>query len=260
MTLLRGLAWLAAAALFVEGCDRTLTFEPAEGSAGTDDAGKGGVAGSGGTGGSGGSGGKDGLISSGGTFPDREPHHDGGASSTDDECREFCGDLGLRCLEVWQTCVECLEHDDCYYKDLVCDRELNRCVPCVANKGCDRGDVCDGWSRQCVESCATEANPDRDCRDDGVCDEDRNICVVCWDDEDCRDSSDGPLCLPGGARCGECVVDGDCRFEAPYCDPVRHDCVACRDSRDCPEPSICHPEAHACMDPRLPWTLPPAPH
>jgi hypothetical protein len=167
--------------------------------------------------------------------------------------------MGLSCLDVWQICVECVEDYDCEDRGLLCDRELNRCVPCDADEGCERGDVCDGWSRQCVETCATEAHPDRDCRDDRMCDERRNVCVVCKTDEDCEGLPGGQLCLPGGARCGECVADADCRPDAPYCDPVQSRCVACRDSRDCGELFVCHPEAHTCTDPRLPWVLPPPP-
>lgn len=240
MTRVRGLVWLAAIAFFAESCDKTLTF---------DDGSPAGATGGGG-----------GTLEPprGGSAGTQDPHEDGGAPGSDGECAEFCGAYGLACFEPVQTCVECVDNYDCY-DGLVCDPDHNRCVSCTVYAGCEGDEVCDGWSHQCLESCATEAHPDRDCRDEKTCDLERNVCIFCMSDEACQNSEHTPFCLTGGARCVECTADRDCYGDFRYCDLVRHECVECLGSRDCPEPFVCHPADHVCFDIGFSQSAPPPP-
>ena len=211
--------------------------------------------GSGGTGaGSGGFGGS--LISDGGASWQKGgtgnyPPPTGGTGFVGNEdCDSFCATLGQRCHFDSQSCVECFKDQDCE-PGLYCHPRLNRCVSCFDELGCPDDRWCDNQG-QCREPCLTSSHPARECRDESqVCDEDRSVCIACRKDEHCEGSEDGPFCLPGGARCAECVADDDCTRDKPRCDPVGFTCVACRDSRDCDFPHVCHPETHECYDSRF---------
>jgi hypothetical protein len=252
MTSRRGLHWLALATLLGTGCDKTLSFDPPEPSA---DGGEPGAFGKGGTAGHGfgGSlGGGYGGWSWGGSSGQYPPAAGGpGFFGDDDDCYSFCSSLDQRCHENEQACVECFNDDDCAPLGRYCDRGLNRCVACRDEFGCPDDAWCDNHG-QCREPCLTEAHPADDCRDEAqLCDERRNVCISCREDQHCTGSLDGPYCLPGGARCVQCVADSDCRRETPRCDPVEFRCVECADSRDCELPYVCHPETHVCYD----WLL-----
>jgi hypothetical protein len=161
---------------------------------------------------------------------------------------DTCQLHGLRCMGEPPTCVECVEDQDCGGRKGHCDPTLHRCTECNPNEGCDRGRVCDGWSRTCVQSCAPAVDPDEDCGGTKlICDRTRGLCVECQSDADCASSPNGPRCPPGGAHCSACSVDADCAGSAHLCDPLTFTCVACADSRDCPAGQLCDPLGHACV-------------
>jgi hypothetical protein len=248
MTLHRGLHWLALATLLGTGCDKTLSFDPpgAAADGGEPDASPmGGNAGAWPGGGVGGGGAGWLWGGSPGEYP---PMAGGRGYSEDDDCFTVCSELGQRCHENEQSCVECFSDQDCGPLGGYCDRGLNRCVACRGEFGCPDDEWCDS-DGQCREPCLTEAHPADDCRDESqVCDERRNVCISCREDSHCEGSPDGPYCLPGGARCVRCVADSDCGWASPRCDPVEFRCVECADSRDCELPFVCDPEAHVCYD------------
>jgi hypothetical protein len=264
MTRRRGLHWLALAVLLGPSCDKTLSFdhaEPADGGA----AGTAGLAGTAGVWGTGASAGIAGYFGEAGSG---EPWQRAGSAGKDpppasggtgflggEDCESYCAYLGQRCYENQQTCVECFADQDCE-PGLFCDRALNRCSRCNREEGCPRDQWCDNGI--CRETCATEANPDRECQDETqVCDERRTVCISCYDDEHCADSPDGPRCADGGARCAECASDIHCGGDVPHCDPLLFRCVECTDSRDCEAPLFCHPQTHVCADPRFKaWPFP----
>jgi hypothetical protein len=266
MTARRGLYWLALAALFGPGCDKTLTFDP-ESSAEGGQPGTAGTAGTAWWAGTPGTAGLHGYAGHVGHAGEGEPWQRAGSPGKDplpatggtgffgeENCESFCAAVGQRCYEDEQTCVECFWDQDC--KDgLYCDRALNRCSTCNRDDGCPGDQWCDNG--MCRETCVSEANPDRECQNETqVCDERRTVCISCWDDEDCAGSPDGPRCADDGARCAECASDIHCGGDLPHCDPLLFRCVECTDSRECEAPWLCHPEAHVCADPRLEWPFP----
>jgi len=162
-----------------------------------------------------------------------------------------CAAVGLYCATEWQACVECTDDAHCPSGAPHCDAALHRCAPCDPTGGCGSGSVCDDWSHGCLRSCASDVDPDHDCRGSSralICDLDRSVCVVCRADADCSDER-LPHCLPGGSRCAECGTDADCGGFVPHCDPLAFACVECRDSRDCAAPAWCDPSAHQCESP-----------
>jgi Cys-rich repeat protein len=171
----------------------------------------------------------------------------GGCADDTNGCAH-CLEYGLHCADEWQACVECVENVDCAADVPYCDPALHRCTPCNTSSGCDPGNVCDGWGHSCMPSCATASAPGYDC-DGGprMCDEQRNVCVLCHDDDDCLGDPLYPHCAPGGARCAECASDRDCPT-GRRCDPLEFACVVCRDSRDCAAGSVCDPATHTCLD------------
>jgi Cys-rich repeat protein len=161
---------------------------------------------------------------------------------------DACERHGLRCTGEPPTCVECVDDDDCGGRHAHCDPALHRCTECNPNAGCDRGRVCDGWSRTCVQSCAPAVDPDEDCGGTRlICDRERSLCVECQSDADCVGSPAGSHCPPGGAHCALCSTDAECGASAPLCDPLTFTCVGCADSRDCPNGQLCDPTLHACL-------------
>ena len=168
----------------------------------------------------------------------------GGARDADN-CAH-CADFGLKCATEWESCVECIDDDDCSASLPYCDPQMHRCLPCNTIDGCATGNVCDGWSHACMRTCATESDPDLDC-DGGpsMCDQKRNVCVACLHDSDCHDPA-LPYCAPGGALCAECASDRNCS-PGWHCDQLSFTCVVCRDSRDCPNDDVCDPTSHACV-------------
>jgi hypothetical protein len=159
----------------------------------------------------------------------------------------------MRCVSSAPGCVECLDDDDCEENTdgrTSCDTSLYRCVQCApgSDNGCSRGRVCYGWSHSCVQSCATEVDPDHDCGFSGglTCDTTSYVCLACMSDDDCKDSNYGPHCVAGQTRCGKCATDADCSGGAPHCDPLKFECVACRDSRDC-STGVCEYDTQTCV-------------
>jgi hypothetical protein len=263
MTARRGLSWLALATLLASGCDKTLSFDPPVDTANGGEPASGGVSGHGG-GGFGGSSGAWSGHSGGG-----EPWQRGGSAGTDSlpiggtgsignlDCPTFCYELGQRCQRNSQKCVECVDDDECEPRGLLCDRSINRCVQCTGDFACPGDEKCDGWSRRCVEPCATELQPEQECREEWtMCDARSERCVMCFGDEDCAATGDRPYCLNGGARCVQCVSDEHCWREKPNCDPVLFECVQCADSRDCDLPMVCDQDSHTCYDPRYEFDYP----
>ena len=168
-----------------------------------------------------------------------------GAASTGSDC-SICDQVGLYCASEWQACVECNEDAQCPSQAPYCDQALHRCAACSAAGGCGSGNVCDGWSHTCLRGCGSDVDPDHDCHGSNLtCDLERGVCTVCGSDADCGDVR-AHRCLPGGARCAECIGDADCGVTAPKCDPLAFACVECRDSRDCAAPRWCDPQAHHC--------------
>jgi hypothetical protein len=174
---------------------------------------------------------------------------DGAAGGATDGCAH-CAELGLTCASEWQACVECNGDGDCPSGSPYCDPALHRCAVCDVQRGCGERSVCDGWSHQCVRSCASENDPDHDC-DRGVltCDLVRSVCMACTSEADCASQSGTPHCLNGGARCAECRTDADCTGAMRRCDPLRFSCVECADSRDCVAPLLCSRDDHRCVEP-----------
>jgi hypothetical protein len=249
MTAHRGLYSLALA-LLGTGCDKTLSFDPPSPASdgGETGEGVGGASGSAGAGFGGSHWEGDGGWLRGGSSGEYPPAAGGSGFFVGDECYSFCAALGQRCHENEQSCVECFHDQDCEPLGRYCDRGLNRCVACRDDFGCPDDARCDN-NGQCREPCLTVAHPTDDCLDiSQLCDERRNVCISCREDIHCAGSPDGPYCLPGGARCVQCVADSDCRSGTPRCDPVEFRCVECADSRDCELPLVCHPEMHVCYD------------
>ncbi len=161
---------------------------------------------------------------------------------------EVCEMYGLFCSDDTDvSCVECRQDLDCPAANPYCDISQHRCTPCTPSDGCPAGSVCDGWSHSCLQSCATELDPDHDCsRSTHMCNTRRSVCVECLADADCSSNPRGPHCA-AGARCAECAVDGDCSALGRVCDPLTFTCVVCKDSRDCGAPLVCDPASHTCV-------------
>ncbi len=199
----------------------------------------------GGSGGSAGSGGSGGKGSSPIGIAGYDEDEEGLGGVRDANGCAHCREHGLKCAAEWQSCVECVNNDDCSADLPFCDPQMHRCQACDTAEGCDAGSVCDGWSHACMRTCATESDPDLDC-DEGsrMCDPRRNVCVACKSDADCSNPA-SPHCAPGGARCAMCAYDRDCGA-GWHCDPLAFVCVECRDSRDCTIGVLCDPAAHTC--------------
>lgn len=189
-----------------------------------------------------------GAVSAGVAGYDDANEHGAGGVRDENGCAH-CADFGLKCATEWESCVECVDNDDCTTAERpYCDPELHRCAPCNAdNDGCDAGYTCDGWSHTCVRTCDTGSEPGLDC-DGGprMCKTSRNECIVCTDSDDCHDPSH-PYCAWGGVACAECANDGNCA-NGWHCDQLSWTCVACRDSMDCAVGSVCDPIAQTCVD------------
>lgn len=138
--------------------------------------------------------------------------------------------------------AECASDADCLTAGrLRCEAGLGRCVACVEAADCGAGLGCDRGGHECIAMC----DDTDDCPWSGQRCE-RGACIRCDEDEECAATPATPRCMPGGARCVECVTDAECAPETPHCDPVSYECVACRDSRDCSPETACDATDHAC--------------
>ncbi len=171
------------------------------------------------------------------------------------------GDVEVSCPAGTNcNCVEIQVPSDslqkCFTVQVDCD-DCDKCPPIIITKClCDNNDNC-GPCETCIDGQCISRCPDK------VCDEDRNICVDCTDDNQC---SDGKICNAGRCQCppdkpfedanGRCVkckgngdcpsctecVDGDCipkRCGSGECDPDTGDCVDCLSSGNCTKPNQC---------------------
>jgi hypothetical protein len=139
--------------------------------------------------------------------------------------------------------AECASSTDCTAPGrLHCDIALGRCVECDADADCGSGLGCNRASHVCIAMCFDTD----DCPWTGQeCE--RGACTRCDEDRECAAETPAtPHCMPGGARCVECVADADCASATPHCDPVSYECVACRDSRDCAPETACDATDHTC--------------
>lgn len=146
----------------------------------------------------------------------------GGASST--ACEPECtGDTPI-CDEDAETCVECLETEDC--EEGLCDTESNTCVACLENTDCTEvtASLCDsGTCSSCTQ--------DDDCAhltDTAACDTDAGTCVECTAENEsaCGDNSCNPATntcttTPTGSleACESCVADSECEADH-FCVPM----------------------------------------
>lgn len=76
-----------------------------------------------------------------------------------------------------------------------------------------------------------------------LCDEDRDICVGCLDDDDCSDG----VCIDD--QCEQCRDDDDCDGSTPACDIEDNTCVGCTDNDHCTgEALLCDTELQQCFE------------
>lgn len=141
----------------------------------------------------------DGDGDTGGTGGDGDGDGDtggnGGSSST--ACDPKCiGDTPI-CNEDAETCVECLETEDC--EEALCDTESNKCVQCLENA-------------DCIET------------DASLCD--AGTCSSCTQDDDCTHLSDTPVCDEVSGTCVECTSDTEEELCGEFsCSSLTHTCT-----------------------------------
>lgn len=130
-----------------------------------------------------------------------------------------------------QECVECTEEDSsaCTGETLLCDAQIESCVECLDSDDCGESfPICDGGSCSGCES-------NLDCErfsSTPVCENDSGGCVECMDADDCG----GKVCDPDTntcttldagtlGACDECQYDAQCAtgrvcVEMSYTDPM----------------------------------------
>lgn len=173
---------------------------------------------------------------------------------------------GQHCHEGLESCVACLEDQHCD-DGVPCTRDscssTGTCVVEAQDSNCDDGRWCNG-----LEFCDTASG----CQDgagvpceDGLCNEESNLCVQCLADSDCDDGvgctvdrcdlADGQCAsLPDHDHCDNgvfcdgteaCHLDEGCLVgEAPCrqwsCDEQIRRCVECFDAIDCDDGLFCN--------------------
>jgi hypothetical protein len=190
-----------------------------------DTAGTGGTTGTGGTifGGSGGSG-AGGNTTSGSSNGGNAGESGASGSSADSgagglpskPCDGACSGMKPLCDEPTDTCVECLESDDCTGSKKICDTQ-NACVECLASEDCD-----DPKTAKCNAGACAKCTSNDDCAHvDGktVCDTKAGECVECTvaDETTCAGKSCNPATrgcttTPVGTKdlCEPCLADSEC--------------------------------------------------
>ena len=174
---------------------------------------------------------------------------------------EGLGAVEFNCLDSNCNCAELQVPEDavskCFNIIVNCQQECDKCPTQVIKRCiCDNNDQC-GPCEVCIDGQCISRCPDK------VCDETRNICVDCTDDNQCVD---GKICNAGRCQCppdkpfedinGRCVkcqsngdcppctecVDGNCipkKCGSGECDPNTGDCVDCLSSGNCTKPNQC---------------------
>ena len=213
---------IVVALLFAAGCEDTrmdlLPPPPPEaaGKAGSAMAGMAGhtPAGDGGTGGMGANGGS-GAVGAGGFGAT-------GGTGTGVPCQPGTYPPGTRC---------CNKESDCSNDLPFCS--YGRCVECVVERdepqrGCAPNELCDPNINICIPPCTS----DDDCGE-GHCDQDRNVCVQCTDDNHCKNNGKRSHCATQYGFCVECTESPDCSDDEkhPICSGFR--CVECSSSSEC---------------------------
>jgi hypothetical protein len=147
------------------------------------------------------------------------------------------------CVEETDSCVECVENDDCGSGEACSD---NVCVDtCSEDADCtDDGLFCNG-DPVCTEGlCDTTGNP---CSGDTpVCVEATDECVECVGDGDCGEGEvcTDNVCVPDV----ECTVDADCNDDNPCTTDTCTEGVCSNDQIACPQGQSCNPATGNCED------------
>ncbi len=136
-------------------------------------------------------------------------------------CDGACeGETGI-CNELTDTCVECLNNNEC--ANGVCDTATKSCVECLGDEDCTQG--------VCLEGNTTQDNACVECRGNTECltaeaslCSAANECAPCAADADCTHLQDLGQCVAG--TCRECTTEtenADCGGNV--CDPASFTCT-----------------------------------
>lgn len=127
----------------------------------------------------------------------------------------------------------------------VCDAKAKRCVRCLVDGDCPKGDRCVG------NSCVLACGPGGGCGDAGVCNQDGGICGGCGADSDCKDPG-APFCSKASGACVACSPDNDRCPMGQYCGTVagKTQCtMGCKADGECADGMVAGKCCgHACVD------------
>ncbi|HEY4156596.1 MAG TPA: hypothetical protein VGM29_00810 [Polyangiaceae bacterium] len=126
----------------------------------------------------------------------------------------------------------CVSAADCGRDTPICGPQ-RVCVECIANTNCEAGQVCDGVSGRCAQSCTSAA----DCNSNDLCAA-RGVCVECATNADCA-TKDGQICNTATGQCVGCTSDLDCGGTQRFCDTTSAECITCRVTADCAPNQVC---------------------
>jgi hypothetical protein len=167
------------------------------------------------------------------------------------------------CEPVSRTCFPCIENKHCT-DGLVCDTPRHQCVPCVGPGDCKNSQVCEIDTRSCfdclnnadchngeLDTCSAQRSC-VDCENGVGCNDPSKpacigqTCLQCSNDTQCR--APEPRCSNDN-KCVGCLAEADCisNTAAPHCDVTNQACVACLTDHDCPDPSASHCESNMCV-------------
>lgn len=146
---------------------------------------------------------------------------DEGQPDQSEPCDNACSGQTPVCDVATDTCVECLNNNDCGSD--VCDTTTKACVECLGDQDCTDG--------VCLTQANTEDNACVECKGNGECltaeaslCSAANECSACAADADCSHLTNLGQCVSG--TCRECTTeteDADCGGNV--CDPTTYTCT-----------------------------------